>query len=56
LKASDATRHVRLVVYSAREDKKARSLEAGASAFVGRPDVQKLADTINALMGGSAEL
>jgi excisionase family DNA binding protein len=56
LKASDATRHVRLVVYSAREDKKARSLEAGASAFVGRPDVQKLADTINALMGGSADL
>jgi excisionase family DNA binding protein len=55
LKASDATRHVRLVVYSAREDKKARSLEAGASAFVGRPDVQKLTDTINALMGGSSE-
>jgi len=55
LKASDATRHVRLVVYSAREDKKARSLEAGASAFVSRPDLQKLADTIHALMGGTNE-
>jgi excisionase family DNA binding protein len=55
LKASDATRHVRLVVYSGREDKKARSLEAGASAFVSRPDLQKLADTIHALMGGTNE-
>jgi excisionase family DNA binding protein len=55
LKASDATRHVRLVVYSGREDKKARSLEAGASAFVARPDLQKLTDTIHALMGGGAE-
>ena len=55
LKASDATRHVRLVVYSSREDKKSRSLEAGASAFVARPDIQKLADTIQALMGGAAE-
>jgi excisionase family DNA binding protein len=55
LKASDATRHVRLVVYSGREDKKGRSLEAGASAYVSRPDLQKLADTIHALMGGTAE-
>jgi excisionase family DNA binding protein len=55
LKASDTTRHVRLVVYSGREDKKARALEAGASAYVPRPDAQKLADTIHALMGGTAE-
>lgn len=54
LKASDAARHVRLVVYSGREDKKARALEAGASAFVARPDMQRLADTINSLMGGTA--
>jgi excisionase family DNA binding protein len=52
LKASEATRHVRLVVYSGRDDKKARALEAGASAFVQRPDVQKLTETIDALMGG----
>jgi excisionase family DNA binding protein len=55
LKASDTTRHVRLVVYSGREDKKARALEAGASAYVPRPDAQKLADTIHALMGGTAD-
>lgn len=51
LKASDATRHVRVVVYSAREDKKARALEAGASSFVLRPDVQRLTETIESLMG-----
>jgi len=51
LKASDAARHIRLVVYSRREDKKARAIEAGASAFVARPDMQKLADTIQTLMG-----
>ncbi len=51
LKASDATRHVRVVVYSAREDKKARTLEAGASSFVLRPDLQRLTETIEALMG-----
>jgi excisionase family DNA binding protein len=55
LKASDTTRHVRLVVYSGREDKKARALEAGASAFVPRPDAQRLTDTIHALMGGTAD-
>ena len=54
LKASDATRHVRVVVYCAREDKKTRSLEAGASAFVSRPDLQKLSDSIDALMGEGA--
>jgi excisionase family DNA binding protein len=53
LKAAEATRHVRVVVYSAREDKKSRALEAGASAFVVRPDAQKLTDTIDALMGGT---
>jgi excisionase family DNA binding protein len=51
LKASETTRHVRVVVYSAREEKKARALEAGASAFVPRPELQKLSDTIASLMG-----
>jgi excisionase family DNA binding protein len=55
LKASEATRHVRLVVYSSREDRRARALEAGASAYVARPDLQKLTDTIHALMGGTTE-
>jgi excisionase family DNA binding protein len=54
LKASDTARHIRLVVYSGREDKKARAIEAGASAFVARPDMQKLADTIQTLMGNVA--
>ncbi len=54
LKAAEATRHVRVVVYSAREDKKPKALEAGASAFVQRPDLAKLTETIDALMGGEA--
>ncbi len=54
LKAAETTRHVRVVVYSAREDKRARALEAGASAFVTRPDAQKLTETIDALMGASS--
>jgi len=56
LKASDAARHVRLVVYSGREDKRARALEAGASAFIPRPDMQKLSDTIQSLMGGAGQV
>lgn len=54
LKAAEATRHVRVVVYSSREDKKARALEAGASAFVSKPDLPKLTETIDALMGGES--
>jgi excisionase family DNA binding protein len=54
LKASDATRHVRVVVYSGRDEKKAKALDAGASAFVSRPDLGKLSETIDALMGAEA--
>ena len=51
LKAVDGTRHVRVVVYSSNTDAKQRALDAGASAFVTRPDAAKLSDTIESLMG-----
>lgn len=51
LKQMESTRHVRIVVYSADESAQQRSLTAGASAFVIRPNVQKLTETLEALMG-----
>lgn len=51
LSATDATRHVRVVVYTANESVREKSLEAGASAVVFRPDVNKLCETLDALMG-----
>ena len=37
-----ATRHIRAVVFSAEERMRAKALEAGAAAFVAKPDVQML--------------
>jgi excisionase family DNA binding protein len=51
LKATDATRHVRVVVYTADEAIREKSLEAGASALVSRPDINKLRETLESLMG-----
>lgn len=51
LKAIPSTRHARIVAFSADVDSKRRALEAGASAFVGKPDVSKLGETLEALMG-----
>lgn len=51
LKVIETTRHMRIVVYSANADGKRRALEAGASAFVSKPDVQKLGETLDSLMG-----
>lgn len=51
LKQLPSTRHIRTVVFSAYEDTKKKALEAGASAFVVKPDVNKLKETLEALMG-----
>lgn len=51
LKAIPNTRHARIVAFSADSDSRRAALEAGASAFVGKPDVAKLGETLDALMG-----
>lgn len=51
LKIIPSTRHARIVVFSADSDARRRTLEAGASAFVSKPDVLKLAETLDSLMG-----
>lgn len=51
LKHMESTRHVRIVVYSADETFQQRSLAAGASAFVPRPNLRRLTETLEALMG-----
>lgn len=51
LKKMESTRHVRIVVYSADESAQQQTLNAGASAFVRRPNIGKLSETLNALMG-----
>lgn len=53
LKQMDSTRHVRIVVYSADESAQQRSLAAGASAFVPRPNLRRLIETLDALMGSA---
>jgi len=51
LQALDATRHVRVVAYSSRQSSREAALDAGASAFVLRPGIDKLAETLDALLG-----
>jgi excisionase family DNA binding protein len=51
LRSVDGTQHVRIVVYSTRTDRKQQALDAGASAFVHKPDVGKLSESIDALVG-----
>jgi excisionase family DNA binding protein len=51
LRSVDGTQHVRVVVYSARTDRKQQALDAGASAFVHKPDIGKLNESIDALVG-----
>ena len=53
LRSLDGTQHVRVVVYSTRLDRKQQALDAGASAFVSKPDVAKLTESIDALVGGT---
>jgi CheY-like chemotaxis protein len=42
---------VRTVVFSAYEDTKKKALEAGAAAFVTKPDTAKLKETLESLLG-----
>lgn len=51
LKDMESTRHVRVVVYSAQESAQQEALSAGASAFIAKPQLQKLSETLDALMG-----
>lgn len=53
LKQLPATRHIQTVVFSASEEQKTkkRALEAGASAFITKPDIARLNAALEALMG-----
>lgn len=50
LRSMEATRHVRVVVYSADEAASARALRAGASAFIRRPDEARLLESLESLL------
>ena len=52
LRSVEGTQHVRIVVYSARADRRQAALEAGAAAFIAKPDLGKLGETITTLLGG----
>lgn len=51
LKAVASTRHARIVVFSSDPTAREPALNAGASAFVGKPDVQQLRATLQSLLG-----
>lgn len=51
LKSTDTTCHVRAIVYSRNQQYFQPSLDAGASAFVAKPDVAQLRATLNSLLG-----
>jgi excisionase family DNA binding protein len=51
LRAIEGSQHVRIVVYSARSDRKQQSLDAGAAAFMPKPDVGGLSACIESLVG-----
>jgi CheY-like chemotaxis protein len=51
LRSVEGTQHVRIVVYSARADRRQQALDAGASAFVHKSDLGKLTEAIDSLMG-----
>ncbi len=52
LRSLEGTQHVRIVVYSTRAERRQQVLDAGATAFVQKPDVGKLVEAIDSLMGG----
>ena len=53
LRNNEATRHIRIVVYSQEASIKGRCLDAGAAAFVDKPDLDALRGTLLQLMGVS---
>jgi excisionase family DNA binding protein len=50
LRALEGTQQVRIVAYCARTDRRQAALDAGAAAFVQKPDVNKLGETIDTLI------
>lgn len=53
LRAHNATRNTRVVVYSNGSNHREAGLEAGVSAFVTKPDTDKLKQALEGLMGSS---
>jgi excisionase family DNA binding protein len=51
LKSLDPTRHVRVVVFSQDDTLKKEMLDAGAQAFVAKPDANKLRESLEQMMG-----
>jgi excisionase family DNA binding protein len=51
LRAIEGSQHVRIVVYSARSDRRQQALDAGAAAFVHKPDIAGLNACIDSLVG-----
>jgi excisionase family DNA binding protein len=51
LKSADSTRHVRVIVYTSDESGREQALKAGASAVIARPNVNKVLETLEVLMG-----
>jgi excisionase family DNA binding protein len=51
LRSVEGTQHVRIVVYSSRADRRQAAIDAGAAAFVAKPDLGKLGDSISTLLG-----
>lgn len=52
LRQGEVSRNIRVVAYSARTEARQRAIEAGAAAFVAKPDVERLAETIQSVIGG----
>lgn len=51
LKSTDTTCHVRVIVYSRNQQLFQPCLNAGANAFVAKPDIALLRTTLNSLLG-----
>jgi len=51
LRASPRTRHMRVVVYSSHDDLRKKLLDAGATSFVVKPDLARLRETLEAMLG-----
>jgi excisionase family DNA binding protein len=47
----EGTQHVRIVAYSTRSDMRQQALDAGATTFVAKPELAKLAEAVESLVG-----
>ena len=50
LKQLAATRHIPTIVFSSQQGFKKKAVEAGASAFITKPDVDALSSSLEALL------